>query len=61
MRPFTPFSSETPIETEWDYRAVSPWAVASIVLGVLSVTVALSWFFVFLPLAGLFAGWSKHQ
>ncbi len=40
-----------------DYRAVSPWAVASLLFGILSVTAALDWFFLLIPLAGVVAGW----
>jgi len=57
MTSFAPSPPETPTEPESDYRAVSLWAVASILLGALSVTAALGWFFLFIPLAGVIAGW----
>lgn len=54
MTSFTSIPAEA--ETEAEYRAVSPWAVASLVLGLLSMATALGWIFVLLPLAGLLAG-----
>ena len=57
MTSFAPLPPETPTEPESDYRAVNLWALASILLGVLSVTAALDWLFVFIPLAGVMTGW----
>jgi hypothetical protein len=39
------------------YRAVSPWAVVSVALGVFSSLLILGWVFLAVPLAGLAAGW----
>ncbi len=57
MTSFATFLPETPTEPESDYRAVNLWAVASLLLGVLSVTAAVSWFFVLVPLVGGMVGW----
>jgi len=57
MTSFASFLPETPAEPESDYRPVNLWAVASILLGGLSVTAALDWFFILVPLAGAMAGW----
>lgn len=56
----TTFTSSVPqdaAELRPDYRAVNPWAVVSLVFGVLSVVTALHWFFLLIPLTGMFAGW----
>jgi len=52
-----PFRPETPTTRESDYRAVNLWAVASLLLGGLSVTAAANWFFVLVPLVGVMVGW----
>jgi len=57
MTSFTPVRSECPTEGEIGYRVVNLWAVASLVLGVLSVTAALHRCFIFIPLVGVVAGW----
>jgi len=57
MTSFATLLPETPAEPESDYRTVNPWAVVSILSGVLSLTAALSWFFVFIPLVGVMACW----
>jgi len=57
MTSFASLLPETPTEPESDYRAVNLWAVASLLLGVLSVTAALDSFFLLVPLAGVIAGW----
>ena len=57
MTTFAPVRSESPTESEFGYRAVNPWAVASIFLGVLSVSAAFDRLFIFIPLGGAFAGW----
>lgn len=57
MTSFARFPPEPPTEPESGYRVVSPWAVASILLGILSVTAALDRLFIFIPLAGVIAGW----
>jgi hypothetical protein len=57
MTSFAPPLSENTTKSESEYRSISPWAVASLILGVLSVTVALHRFFIFIPLAGAVLGW----
>jgi hypothetical protein len=57
MTTFASSLPETPTEPESDYRDVNLWAVASLLLGVLSVTAAVSWFFVYVPLVGVMVGW----
>jgi len=57
MTSFAPVRSECPTEAEIGYRAVNLWAVASLLLGLLSVTAALHRFFIFIPLAGAVVGW----
>jgi hypothetical protein len=43
--------------TTTHYRAVHPLAVASVVLGGLSILTAAHWMLAILPLAGMFLGW----
>ena len=57
MTSFSPVRSENPTEYKIGYRSVNPWAVASVLLGVLSVTAAFDRLFIFIPLGGAFAGW----
>ena len=57
MTSFSPVRSENPTEYEIGYRSVNPWAVASVLLGVLSVTAAFDRLFLFIPIGGAFAGW----
>jgi hypothetical protein len=52
-----PLSTENPRKPKSRYRAISGWAVASVVLGGLSAALMLGWLFAVLPLAGIFAGW----
>ena len=58
MTSFSSIPNATQTESRAEYRAVNPWAVASALLGVLSVTAALHRFFIFIPLAGVIVGWS---
>jgi hypothetical protein len=39
------------------YRSLSRWAVASVVLGLLSLLTAVDWMFLLLPLVGIWAAW----
>jgi len=57
MTSFADFARETPSGPESDYRPLNRWAVASLVLGVLSVASTLGWNFFFIPAAGVAAGW----
>lgn len=57
MTSFADFARESSSGPESDYRALNRWAVASLVLGVLSVASALGWVFFFIPAAGVAAGW----
>jgi hypothetical protein len=57
MTSFLSMSNATHAESAAEYRAVSSWAVASVVLGVLSITAALDRFFIFVPLVGVLVGW----
>lgn len=57
MTSFAPVRSECPAEAEIGYRAVNLWALASLVLGVLSATAALHRCFIIVPLVGVIAGW----
>lgn len=52
----TPDEAETP-ETAADYRALAPMAAVSVVLGVLSIATAFSWYLAIIPLAGMYVGW----
>lgn len=57
MTSFADFARESSSGPESDYRDLNRWAVASLVLGVLSVASALGWVFFFIPAAGVAAGW----
>jgi hypothetical protein len=61
MNSAEPILAETvappPSRPKTGYRAISPWAVASVVLGVLSLSLVLGWMFFPVPLAGVGAGW----
>lgn len=50
----TPDLPESPLSR---YRAISPWAVASAVCAVASVTMVFGWLPSFLPLAAIYFGW----
>lgn len=39
------------------YRAIQPLAVVSVILGALSILVALAWFLILIPVAGGLLGW----
>jgi hypothetical protein len=57
MASFSLVGPECPPEAEIAYRAVNPWAVASLVLGILSVSAAFDQVFIFVPVAGAVVGW----
>ena len=57
MTSFSPDRSEHVAETDVVYRSVNRWAVVSLVLGILSVAAAADRMLIFIPIAGLFAGW----
>jgi hypothetical protein len=43
------------------YQALSPLAIASVVLGVLSIATMLSWYLAVIPLMGIVLGWQAER
>ena len=57
MTSFSSIPNATQPESEVEYRSVSPWAVVSLLLGILSIAAAFDRFFILIPLAGVIVGW----
>ena len=50
-------TDSSPSTLPGQYRALSPWAVASVVVGALSIVTAFHWLLAMVPLAGIALGW----
>jgi hypothetical protein len=52
---------EPSVETAVPYRALCPMAVASVVVGALSILTSLSWWLIVIPILGIWLGWQAYQ
>jgi hypothetical protein len=57
LLPETNFADPQAAEPAVHYRRIHPLAVVSVVLGVLSITTAITWHLLLVPLTGILLGW----